>query len=130
MSEPRKPPEDPQEWLNRARSNLIRAGMLSEGVYLEDLCFDAQQAAEKAIKAVLVHRNVWFPYIHDLARLITLLEQSGQSVPTEVKQAAALTRYAVTTRYPGVIEPVTQEEYEKAIAIAENVVQWATHTIT
>ena len=43
------------------------------GVYLEDLCFDAQQAAEKAIKAVMLQRNVEFPYVHDLGRLLSLL---------------------------------------------------------
>ena len=37
--------DDPREWLNRARSNLERAQTTLPGVYLEDLCFDAQQAA-------------------------------------------------------------------------------------
>lgn len=45
------------------------------GGFLEDLCFDAQQCAEKAIKAVFVHRGETFPYIHDLKRLIGLLER-------------------------------------------------------
>jgi len=51
-----RPPDDPHEWLRRARSNLARAqaDIRLAGVYLEDLCFDAQQAAEKAIKAVLI----------------------------------------------------------------------------
>ncbi len=49
----RHPPDDPREWLNRARSNLLLAKSEKEGVYLEDLCFDAQQAAEKAVKAQL-----------------------------------------------------------------------------
>jgi len=52
----RYPPEDPREWLNRARSNLALAKAKRKGVYLEALCFDAQQAAEKAIKALLI---VW-----------------------------------------------------------------------
>ena len=30
-------------------------------VDLEDLCFDAQQAAEKAVKAVFIHRGESFP---------------------------------------------------------------------
>jgi HEPN domain-containing protein len=47
----RFPPDDPREWLNRARSHLRRAAEPLKGVYLEDLCYDAQQAAEKAIKA-------------------------------------------------------------------------------
>ena len=46
----RYPPEDPREWLNRAQSNLVLAGMQGDRIYLEDLCFNAQQAAEKAIK--------------------------------------------------------------------------------
>ena len=46
----RRPPDDPREWLNRARSNLALAKSLVPEAYLEDLCFEAQQAAEKAIK--------------------------------------------------------------------------------
>ena len=38
--------------------------------YLEDLCFGAQQAAEKAIKAVMISRNIDFPYVHNLALLL------------------------------------------------------------
>ncbi|MBM3269811.1 MAG: hypothetical protein FJZ01_19440 [Candidatus Sericytochromatia bacterium] len=39
-------PDDPKEWLNRARSNLALADATLPGVYLEDLCFEAQQAAD------------------------------------------------------------------------------------
>ena len=126
MPPKRFPPEDPGERLNRARSNLVRAkgGFHLSGVYLEDLCFDAQQAAEKALKALLLHRGVRFPYVHDLAEHIGLLEQSGQEIPGAVRQAARLTRYAVVNRYPGLFEPVTSEEYEEAVAIAEEVVLW------
>jgi HEPN domain-containing protein len=42
-------PDDPREWLNRAMSNLTLAKIKIPGTYLEDLCFEAQQAAEKAI---------------------------------------------------------------------------------
>ncbi len=49
----RFPPDDPREWLNRAKSNLALAKNRVPGAYLEDLCFEAQQAAEKAIKAKL-----------------------------------------------------------------------------
>ena len=68
----RFPPDDPREWLNRARSNLAKAKTRIVDVYWEDLCFDAQQAAEKAIKAVLIHHGVEFPYVHDLNRLLAL----------------------------------------------------------
>jgi len=127
----RFPPDDPREWLNRAKSSLARAraGAQIAGVYLEDLCFDAQQAAEKALKALLIYRKVYFPYVHDLAELLGLIEQAGQEVPSTVRQAARLTRYAVVTRYPGLLEPVTPEEYEEAVAIAEEAVRWAQDVI-
>ena len=102
MPPERRPPDDPREWLNRARSNLVRAQATLPGVYLEDLCFDAQQAAEKAIKAVLIARGVDFPPIHDLAGLLTILGQTGETIPPAIADAARLTRFAVATRYPGV----------------------------
>lgn len=127
MPAKRFPPDDPREWLNRAKSNLVKAqsSLETPAIYLEDLCFDAKQAAEKAIKAVLIHWNIRFPYIHNLTLLLDLVAQTGQHIPETVRQAATLTDYAVTTRYPGPIEPVTPEEYEQAITIATAVVSWA-----
>ena len=121
----RFPPDDPREWLNRARSNLARAKSRIPDAYLEDLCFDAQQAAEKAIKAVMIRRGIDFPYIHDLARLMMTLETRGEHIPDRVRQAAKLTRYAIHTRYPGLEEPVSEQEYAEAIAAAEAIVRWA-----
>ena len=85
MPPERFPPDDPREWLNRARGNLVRAKATLPGVYLEDLCFDAQQAAEKALKAVLLKSQGSFPYTHDLADLVTLLKESGAEIPEAVK---------------------------------------------
>jgi HEPN domain-containing protein len=66
MSRKRLPPAaDPNEWLPRARSNLAHAKSRTPEVCLEDLCFDAQQAAEKAIKAVYICRSLVFRYTHD-----------------------------------------------------------------
>ena len=48
------PPEagTPRDWLRHARSDLSLARIpLPENVLLETLCFHAQQAAEKSIKA-------------------------------------------------------------------------------
>lgn len=99
------------------------------GVYLEDLCFDAQQAAEKAIKAVLLFRRFDTPRSHDLAQLLGLLEQAGHQLPPDIREAARLTRFAVTARYPSIAEPVTAQEHERAVRIAETVVNWAANQI-
>lgn len=127
MQRDRFAPDDPQEWLNRARSNLerARADVRLPGVYLEDLCFDAQQAAEKAIKALLIARRGHAPHIHDLRRLLELLEDCGEAIPQEIRGAELLTRYAAVTRYPGVTEPVAESDYHQAVAVATAVVKWA-----
>jgi len=122
-------PDDPREWMNRARSSLAQARHRIGEIYLEDLCFVAQQAAEKAIKAVLLHSGVRFPYVHDLAELVTLMERAGHMPPARVRESSRLTRYAVETRYPGLSEPLTEEEYLEALAIAEAVVRWADELI-
>ena len=51
-------PDHPQEWLRRARSNLTRARARLPNVYLEDLCFDAQQAAGDPFLARLWRERV------------------------------------------------------------------------
>ncbi len=60
---------------------------------------------------------------------MTLVQQAGYILPDRVRQAAKLTRYAVTTRYPGFAEAVGQEEYVEAVSIAEAVVRWADEVI-
>ena len=126
MKQPERfPPDDSREWMNRARSNLARAKTRVPGAYLEDSCFDAQQATEKAIKAVMIMQDIDFPYTHDLAHLMMILEAGGERIPDAVRRAAKLTRYAIHTRYPGLEEPVSEQEYREAVAIAESVVRWA-----
>ena len=124
MPSDRLPPDDPCEWLNRAKSNLIQAKAEHPGVYLEDLCFQAQQTVEKALKALLLHHGIDFPYVHDLAALVRLLQQEGQKVPPQIREAIRLSDYAVEARYPGIVEPVSQEEYQEAVILAERVVYW------
>lgn len=118
---------DPVEWLRHARSNLARCRgdrRLPE-VLFEDLCFDAQQAAEKGIKAVLVLRGKRFPKTHDLSELLELVTVSGLEVPPDVREAKRLTPYAVAGRYPGVSEDASEEDYQEALEIATRVLAWA-----
>jgi HEPN domain-containing protein len=125
----RLPPDDPREWIRRARSNLALARSRQADVYLEDLCFEAQQAAEKAVKAVLLHRGIEPPRTHDLGRLLSALEESGEAVPADVKAAVELTPFAVIGRYPGPLRAITEEEYEQAVVLAERTVAWAAERI-
>jgi HEPN domain-containing protein len=129
MPHERKPADNAVEWLNRARSDLTLAGNRIECVYLEDLCFHAQQAAEKGLKAIFVSHGWRYPYAHDLSTLITELLKFKLDVPADVQDCVVLTEYAVEGRYPGFDEPVSEEEYLDAIVKAKRVLQWASSTV-
>jgi len=101
----------------------------TSGVLYEDLCFQAQQAAEKALKAVFVARQIPYPYTHDINALLSTLEENGISIPENLWNAVTLTSYASDTRYPGFEPPVTKEEHAEAVALAQAVALWAEEQI-
>lgn len=125
MKRKRLPPDDPREWIRRAKSNLALARIVIPDVELEDLCFDAQQAAEKSVKAVFIKRGEKFPFSHDLDKLLRLLKKNGLKIPKYVNEAKVLTQYAYLTRYPGLADPVTPREHRRAVRIAAAVLRWA-----
>jgi HEPN domain-containing protein len=84
---------------------------------------------EKVVKALLIQCQVPFPYVHDIAELLTVLEEAGQEIPPAIRQAERLTRFAVFTRYPGIAPPIKQEEYTEAVRIAGEAVQWVEHQL-
>ena len=121
----RPEPGSAADWMRHARSDLALAGVTAPPeVLTETLCFHAQQAAEKGLKAVLVAHGHPAPRIHNIRTLIELLP-ARLAPPPLLNEAAALSVYAVLTRYPADVEPITEEEYQEAIALAEAVVEWA-----
>ncbi|MBA7707324.1 hypothetical protein ES703_116194 [subsurface metagenome] len=122
-------PGSPADWLRYARSDLELARVTRpDEVLFEGLCFHAQQAAEKALKAVLIAKGVPPPKTHNIRTLLDLLPQEVIA-PQEIEDAVSLTDYAVTSRYPGDFESVDEEEYKETVRLAENVVLWAERII-
>lgn len=80
------------EWLRRARSNLARAkaGKISEEITFEDLCYDAQQTAEKALKGLCIHLGITFPRTHNIGQLLSIIAAQGYVVPSELDDIDAL----------------------------------------
>jgi len=128
------PPETPAagssaDWLRRARSDLALAGVpMPAGVLYNELCFHAQQAVEKSIKAVLIERGIEFRQIHNIAYLLGLLPPDVP-LPPEGMEAVGLTSYAVMVRYPGDYEEITAEMYQDAVRIAQAILRWAEQII-
>ncbi len=128
------PPEvhfsgSPADWLRYARSDLELARTIRPAeVMFEGLCFHAQQAADKALKAVLIAKCVPPPKTHNIRTLLDLLPVEIIA-PREIEDAASLSDYAVTSRYPGDFESVNEEEYKETVRLAETVVLWAERII-
>lgn len=119
-------PGSPADWMARARGDLaIARAPLPEGAFYEDLCFHAQQAVEKALKAIYQHYGWPFRYTHDLEVLLHGLTVKGLKVPDAVLEADLLSRYAWEARYPSVNEPVDAPEWQDAVVCAEAAVAWA-----
>jgi HEPN domain-containing protein len=88
--------------LNRAKSDLALARIsLPEGAFLEDLCFHAQQAAEKALKAVYVGNGWSFRYTHDIGELLAGLQDRGIDIPSTVDESVNPGQFCVGSKVSG-----------------------------
>lgn len=118
-------PGSPEDWLRYANSDLAVARLSAvQGVLWETLCFHAQQAAEKAIKAVLLHHRIEFPRTHSIERLVRLLPSQVERTP-ELLSANKLTPYGTVLRCPDEAVTVSEQDYREALDSAEAVFVWA-----
>ena len=83
-------------WLRYAEEDLIAAETLlgQPHVVPRHACWLAQQAAEKALKAVLVFLQIDFPRSHDLDALRNLVPD-GRQLKVDHPDLASLTEWAV-----------------------------------
>ena len=117
-----------RRWLSKARTDLVLATVVlerdREGLEGWAAAFHAQQAAEKALKAVLVARGEDPPRIHNLRALVAILP-SDLRLSASADDLASLTQFASATRYlvdsSGGAEDATWEEAESAVVVAAGV---------
>lgn len=111
--------------LDRAADDVAAAGALLEVAGVSDAIvgFHAQQAVEKAIKAVLTSHGIEYPFTHDLELLAALADHAGKPLPVELDDVPRLTPYATSLRYgeiaPGIVDRPT------ALRLAQSAVAWA-----
>lgn len=91
-----------QKWLSISRNDLSDAKALLQfnEQFMRLISFAAQQSAEKAIKAYLVHAKLRFPNTHNIDDLIKILKQQNPNLAAELESAAILSDYAIAYRYP------------------------------
>jgi HEPN domain-containing protein len=85
------------------------------------VCFHAQQAAEKYLKAALVACGLTPPYTHDLTDLLTRAADIAPSLAAFVDEADLLSVYAVDIRYPDFVGIVTADDGREALRAARKI---------
>ena len=76
--------------------NELRAGVIPWSA----VCFHAQQAAEKYLKALLIQRNVRPERTHELSDLVVAARKAGYALDGIDDDCTFLTPFAVDVRYP------------------------------
>ena len=107
-----------KKWLTKANNDLKVAQIILQSpegeLVTEAVCFHAQQAAEKLLKAFLITKNIEFGKTHNLEYLLELcikIDKDFQQV-----KIGNLTFYAIEVRYSDEFHVPTKGE---AVASAE-----------
>ena len=121
--------DDAKEWLSFADADLGVAEHLNKTYHpkpLEIICFHCQQAAEKAVKSIIVLNGSQggIPKKHDLFLLLNQIKNMVSIDEKYYDYADILAPYGVAMRYPN--ELFLEERHaEKAIQMANEFVKWA-----
>jgi HEPN domain-containing protein len=117
--------EEAQLLLRKAREDADAVKKLTPEADIADsiVGFHAQQAVEKALKAVLAVSGDDFPWTHDLRYLMDRLETIETPLPAALREVHTLGPWAVEFRYGQTINDLL--EREQALALANEVIEWA-----
>ena len=115
-----------REWIDLAVEDLRQARYLFEGGFYRGACFAAQQAVEKGIKAELLKRGWELEIIHQIKRLLHLLEEFDLHVQYEEDDVDFLDSI-YRGRYPAEegllpLKPPVDLDASGSIAVAEALV--------
>lgn len=97
-------------WLRSAREDLAYARVATEAGHHAPACFHAQQAAEKAVKAVHYGRGARVVIGHNVRALIESLTPSVGALSARLDDARDLDVFYIPTRYPNGLESGTPGE--------------------
>ena len=118
-----------KEWLSFSESDLGVADHLNKTYHpkpLEIICFHCQQAAEKAVKAVIVLNGSQggIPKKHDLFLLLNQIKNMVSIDEKLYDYADTLAPYSIAMRYPNELQ-LEDRHAEKAIQMAKEYIAWA-----
>ena len=113
---------DTARWLRYAEEDLTTAETLLRQPHVppRQACWDAHQAAEKALKAALIFLQIDFRRTHDLNVLCDMLPENWQ-LKTALPNLGDLNRWAIEARYPEEGQEPAQTDASTAVEHARSV---------
>ena len=96
----KKARDEASRWLRQAESDLAFAELGAREGFPAQACFTSQQAAEKALKAVLYLSGARFVPGHSLVELLDRAAADTASLRRLQDSARQLDQYYIPTRYP------------------------------
>jgi HEPN domain-containing protein len=122
-------------WMRQANSDWAVAELTAQQGFHSQACYHYCQAAEKALKALLISLGSLPPYSHALDRLVDSVEPGGVDVsPIRTVRLKALSRMDTETRYLSDNEAPADrfdaEDSEQARTAASQVMAFTQATIT
>ncbi|MSU49528.1 MAG: HEPN domain-containing protein [Opitutus sp.] len=118
-----------QAWVAKAEEDrlCIRNNLAAAAVPWAVVCFHAQQAAEKYLKAFLVFKGDRVERTHDLEIILQACVRHDADLQTLLPDCDTLTAYAVDARYPDMLsedaEKIAREAVRKCDTICTTVAQ-------
>lgn len=114
-----------KDWMRQALQDLDHARLSLKNGHYEWACFSAQQAAEKAVKALYESMNME-AWGHSISRMLKeLLEKVPENLVSKAKE---LDRHYIPTRYPNFHSEGAPMDYYSRVD-AERAIEYATEII-
>jgi HEPN domain-containing protein len=122
MSDPDDPRILPSPWMRWAEQDLTAArhAAADSEVVPRVACTWAHQAAEKALKALLVAGGTDPARTHDLTRLSGPLD-AGLRGRLDAMDLVELTRWSIEGRYPDEFDEASEKDAERALLAAQSI---------
>ncbi len=117
------------DWLHQADADLRLARHALEGESYEWSCFAAQQAAEKAVKAVFIHHGME-AWGHTVSSLLASLREQVEVPDRLIESAKLLDKHYIPTRYPNGFDAgaptdfYTEGEASTAVSHARGIIEF------
>ena len=117
------PETDPAAWVEKAEHDLlnIENNLAAERVPWDTVCFHAQQAAEKLLKAFLVHRGQVPTKTHSLVFLLRACVKLDRGLASFEHDCRRLERYTSRSMYPGDSYEPGEEDAREMVEAARRV---------